>query len=251
VRVPGQTAIAALGLLLAAGCSTFRYYGNLPGCQGQMLRAASPSGAECLGGLVDFDATVRTFVADKGTPDYLVLESEERAYLFYVERDQVAMFERERNALESRPPALAGIGSDAARFFEPLDQRRLSDARARARGEALGPPGPGAESETLADVVARCHALNAVPEAPACEVEYVNGAPSLLLRFGSRAEADEHGGRLSGKVARAFCEAANRASRPAFVVLSVPPASIRPFACELGRWEDWREVPADERASQP
>ena len=76
------------------GCTAFRHGSTTTAYQGQLLPAATGPGAERLKIEMAYDRALRTYVGDKGIPDYVLVESRNKVALVYIDRDEVAVFTR-------------------------------------------------------------------------------------------------------------------------------------------------------------
>jgi len=81
------------------------------------------------------DSTLREWLTQEGTPDYVILESKRALMLFYVEQDLSARFERAPFSRNSSPPTTGTIRAPDHRFFSNRDRQRLGDLR-RERAQA-------------------------------------------------------------------------------------------------------------------
>lgn len=143
-----RTACAALALALVAGLP----FAGLAGCAaidhglrardfaGEALSPHTARGAERLRAEMDVDASVARYVAEHGRPDYLYVVDRQRLYLFYVERDGAAKFERvlvEASTVEElgRIPGslMKHLPAEARARLER--QRSVEQRRAQARAK--------------------------------------------------------------------------------------------------------------------
>jgi hypothetical protein len=100
-----------------------------------------------------------------------------------------------------------------------------------------------ASPETLAEAVRACKAIQADADIPiACEVDYIQGMPSMMIGFASAEHANDYWEPIAKRVAEPFCRAANNSNRTALVLLVVGKTAARPFICELDEWGDWIDL---------
>ena len=81
-------------ILIFTGCSAFRHGYTTRQYQEQLLSAKSGPGKDRLKIEMDYDATVRNYVLDKGTPDYIYVVDIKQVLLVSIKRDEVVKFTR-------------------------------------------------------------------------------------------------------------------------------------------------------------
>jgi hypothetical protein len=126
----------------------------------------------------------------------------------------------------------------------------LSSGRTERFSFNLGQPQESATSVapgTLADAVQACQRIQEAADIPiTCEVDYIQGAPSMAVGFADFDEASTYWEPMAEHVAAPFCDAANRANRLALVFVVVAQRAARPYVCELQKWGDWFELDSAE-----
>jgi hypothetical protein len=123
---------------------------------------------------------------------------------------------------------------------------RLADGREEIfefKVERPASPQRAASPETLAEAVRACQAIQRNADIPiACEVDYIEGMPSMMIGFASAEHANDYWEPMAKHVAEPFCRAANNSNRMALVLLVVGKTAARPFICELDQWGDWIDL---------
>lgn len=221
---------------VAGGCAGFRHGSTQTEVEGQVLSAAFGPGAKRLDVESNYDATLRTYVADKGPPDYIYVVSSTQVQLVYVARDEVAVFQRSAWSVEGHVSVVAPIPDALATRLSPADQARLGARHGAPDAPTVPPPA----LPTLADTVALCRAIQTSPEVPvACQFTYVEGAPAMLLVFPNLETATAYWEAVTQYVDEPFCRAANAANRPAFFMIALAADErARVYACEANEWSD-------------
>jgi hypothetical protein len=116
-------------LVLLAACSGIRHGATIGDYLGQTLVARDGPGAKRLEIEMAYDATVRNMVAQYGTPDYILVESNTRLRLAYLMDDRVLLFERRVLQRMSHVMMLDPIPADFALLFTRADQDKLAEIR--------------------------------------------------------------------------------------------------------------------------
>ena len=143
-----------------------------------------------------------------------------------------------RNGREARVYMTVGTGDEQ-------QARRWNCELAKWGDWFANPPQPSqpAPPQTIADAVRACNNVQANREMPvSCRTENVNGVPSMIVGFPTPAEAQAYMPQLAEQIAGPFCDAANRANRPASLYMTLADSRARHFDCELQRWGDWFEL---------
>lgn len=242
--VAGVRAVAlalALGLAVAAGggCASFRHGFSQARVEGQVLRATAGPGAERLEIESDFDPSVRTYVADRGLPDYIHVVSSRQVQLVYLERDEIAVFQREGFDPTSRVSVRSPIPEAIVARLPLRERARLETLRRVGAGDE--PETPSGAPPTLADTVALCRSIQTSPEVPiACQFTYLEGVPAMFIVFPDLDTATSLWSAVTRHVGTPFCAAANRADRRALFVIALAENELaRIFACETQTWSPW------------
>ena len=106
-------------------------------------------------------------------------------------------------------------------------------------------------SSSLADAVEACKQIQAAAEIPiACSVETIEGAPAMVVGFGSLGDATQYWDLMAEHIADPFCEAANSANQAAFVFVVISETAARPYLCDLDKWGDWFDLQETEMATE-
>jgi len=109
---------------------------------------------------------------------------------------------------------------------------------------------PAAPVETIAEAVRACNAVQADRSIPvSCSTRYVNGLPSMIVGFGTRADVDTYLQQIAGQIAGPFCDAANRLGRRASLYVTVAESRARHFDCARQEWGEWFELPGQEESA--
>jgi hypothetical protein len=237
---------AVVALVLVAGlvgCTGFvrgfRHGATRSEREGRMLRADSPAGSRALEIEAAYDRGIRTYVEDKGAPDYVAVISRDLVTLIYVERDEVAAFQRPPRSSRSTVKVLAPINDHGLRLLETEDRDAVLARRAAALppDPALADPG----APTVSGVAKSCHEIElSENDGKRCAVGYSESDTFLWIDFGY--PQDEAFG-SAPDLARRFCAATNASGRRGFVRFRVE-ARERAYACELARWGEWVEADA-------
>jgi len=103
---------------------------------GQTLAIATPAGAERLQLEIDYDGAVRDFVKSNGRPRHLHVADRNHLYLFYPERDLVAVIKR-----ELLPPGEVVIETPIpGHFFRLLPKAEVSRVQAKRAARKAARP---------------------------------------------------------------------------------------------------------------
>jgi hypothetical protein len=73
----------------------------------------------------------------------------------------------------------------------------------------------------------------------------------MVIEFKDSKTADSLLGAMAKHVAGPFCTAANSVNRPASVYVVVGGRDARQFSCEMGKWGEWFELPAQDQKQLP
>lgn len=136
-------AAVTLTSLLHTSCTSqqragWRIGSTLADYQGQVLRVPNGPGAKRLEIEKDYDPTIRHFVEQNETPDYILVESNDVVQLIFIEDDRVVRFQRSGLNPKSRALITDGVPEPLAAQFTREDQRRLSDTRASRAATVQG-----------------------------------------------------------------------------------------------------------------
>jgi hypothetical protein len=126
---------------------------------------------------------------------------------------------------------------------------KVADGREEHFSFTLTPPASSDRpaANTFAAAVQACKQIQATAEIPiGCSVEYIEGAPAMVVGFGSLDDATNYWDVMAEHVAEPFCEAANSANRAAFVFVVILDKAARPFLCELDEWGDWFDLESED-----
>ena len=141
--------MALVGGLLALGCVAFEHGMQASAVAGRPLSTTTPEGARRLALESELDATVDDWLRRNGKPDYLYVASRSRVYLFYLEPDRAAMFERDLATSEvvdlgRTPGSLLRLLPEAeAKRIVARRRAATRSARARASRPARREAAPG------------------------------------------------------------------------------------------------------------
>jgi len=119
-------AVLLLGLVISACIS--QHAATLSAFQDKVLPLRNPRVAERLEIEADYDATVREWVQDEGTPDYMMVESRSLVRLFYIQKDYMVVFRRSLGS-DSDSEVVNSIGAMYHRNFS--DEARTTLAQIR------------------------------------------------------------------------------------------------------------------------
>ncbi|MEM7409426.1 MAG: hypothetical protein AAF430_04225 [Myxococcota bacterium] len=78
----------------ALGCASLQHHKDTGAFIGQPLHTGEARAAQRLAGELASDATMATYAEKHGKPDYFYIESRQKLYFFYLQRDRAAKFER-------------------------------------------------------------------------------------------------------------------------------------------------------------
>jgi hypothetical protein len=125
--------------------------------------------------------------------------------------------------------ALAACGGSAPPASQPT---------AQAKPEASAQQEP-----TLADAIEACKEVEASNDIPVgCAAKYVDGVPSMAVRFRNVEEARILVPAVESAVLAPFCKAAASSNRRAQVAEMIGGEQGRTLDCELGQWSDWQPL---------
>lgn len=112
---------------------------------------------------------------------------------------------------------------------------------------SLAGPAPARKApETIAEAVQACERVQANPRVPvSCGMRYLDDVPTLVVGFRDDEEAETYLVPMAREVAGPFCDAADRASRRAAVVITIANTRARLYECERRRWSDWFSLTPD------
>jgi hypothetical protein len=109
-----------------------------------------------------------------------------------------------------------------------------------ASAPAPEPASPGA----LGDAVSACNTVQADPNVPmSCVTKNVDGIPAVIVSFPTADDANTYMEQVAQKVARPFCDAANRAGQRASFFITLAGTQARHYDCQGQRWSEWFELP--------
>jgi hypothetical protein len=98
----------------------------------------------------------------------------------------------------------------------------------------------------LADAAAGCELVQTRKDIPVgCTTDNIDGVLSMIMTFATGDDVEKYSSPLATYVAKPFCDAANARGRQARVYITLLPRAVRYFDCELSRWTDWFDLPAD------
>jgi hypothetical protein len=96
---------------------------------------------------------------------------------------------------------------------------------------------------TISEAIAACRAIQGERKIPvACETDYINGQPAMLMAFPDLGYADMYLEAMVEHVAAPFCASANSVNRPAFLVFLIKSTNMaNAYSCESGTLSGWRQ----------
>jgi hypothetical protein len=146
-----------------------------------------------------------------------------------------------RNGREARVYMTVGANERQRARVWSCELGKWSDWFAAAETPAPAPaPDP---QETIADAIAACSDVQSNRDLPVtCQTQYVNGVASMIVGFRSSDEAEAYMKQVAEQVAGPFCNAANRANRPASLFITLANSRARHYDCEQQTWSDWFEL---------
>ncbi len=105
-----------------AGCAAGRHGATTSDFEGFVVPVDSRPGAMRLQSEMDYDSTVRGFVAGKGKPDYIFVVDSRTVKLIYMHPNEVAIFRRPFASPQSKVSVETNLTPDITARLEALDK---------------------------------------------------------------------------------------------------------------------------------
>jgi hypothetical protein len=156
-----------------------------------------------------------------------------------------------RNGREARVYMTVGTNEQQRARMWSCELGKWSDWFATTASENAAAPAPPAPRETISDAIRACSDVQANRDLPVtCQTQSVDGVASMIVGFRTPDEAEAYMKQVAEQVAMPFCNAANRANRPASLFITLANAQARHYDCEQQTWSDWFELPQRKAANR-